>query len=177
MSVLIAILLALITLVILIVVIGYNTPKIIIVDVSKTFDHSADKIFLKMGNFREFVQWSPWAVKDPNIKQQFIGEPFTVGSTYLWEGNRSVGSGSLRIEHIEANERIDFTLNFGPQGDVKTSFILVEQANQTMVTWHFESDMGSNPFYRFFGNMMRGYLKKDFAQGLNNLTHLLASND
>ena len=177
MSVLFAILLALLTLILIITIVGFVSPRNILVDVTKEIDYPADQIFQKMGDFREFVKWSPWAVKDPNIYQEFNGEPFTVGSTYVWSGNRSVGSGSLKIDHIEANERIDYILNFGPQGDVKTSFILLQQPNNTLVTWHFESDMGTNPFYRFFGNLMKGYLKKDFSKGLETLSIFMSSND
>ena len=175
MSVIIAILLGVLTILLVVVIIGYNSPKLVVVDIKKIITQPTDVVFQACGDLNEFVKWSPWSEKDPQMKQTFNGEPFSVGSSYSWVGNRSVGTGSMKIDHIEANERIDFILNFGPQGDVKTSFIFINNNGTTEMTWHFESDMGKNPFYRFFGNMMKGYLKKDFSQGLNNLERYLSS--
>lgn len=175
MSIIIAILLGILTILLIVVIIGYNSPKTVVVEVKKNINHSSDTVFQACGDFNEFIKWSPWSEKDPQMKHTLNGEPFSVGSSYSWVGNRSVGTGSMKIDHIEANERIDFTLNFGPQGDVKTSFIFKSNNGTTEMTWHFESDMGTNPFYRFFGNMMKGYLKKDFSLGLNNLERYLSS--
>ena len=177
MSIILAILLGILTIFFVVIVIGYNSPKTIILDISRKIAKPADVVFHACGDFKEFVKWSPWSEKDPSMSQSITGEPFTVGSIYTWKGNRSVGSGRMTIDHIEANERIDFTLNFGPQGDIKTYFIIESDKEFSTITWHFESEVGTNPIYRFFGNVMKGYLKKNFSKGLDNLEHYLSAHE
>jgi uncharacterized protein YndB with AHSA1/START domain len=177
MSIILAILLGILTILVVVIVIGYNSPKTIILDISRKITKPADVVFQACGDFKEFVKWNPWSEKDPSMSQSITGEPFTVGSIYTWQGNRSVGSGRMAIDHIEANERIDFTLSFGTQNNVKTSFIITADNDSSIITWHFESEMGSNPIYRFFGNVMKGYLTKDFSKGLDNLEHYLSAHE
>lgn len=177
MSIILAILLGILTIFFVVIVIGYSSPMLIDLDITRKITKPADRIFHACGDFQEFVKWSPWSEKDPSMSKSITGEPFTVGSNYSWKGNRSVGSGRMTIDHIEANERIDFTLNFGSQENVKTSFIFKPDNGDTIVTWHFESDMGSNPIYRFFGKIMKGYLKKDFTKGLDNLDRYLSAHE
>jgi carbon monoxide dehydrogenase subunit G len=129
----------------------------------------AKDIFALIGNFEEFVKWSPWSVKDPNMEMKFEGEKFSVGHKYSWKGNKTVGTGYMEIDHIEANQRIDINLSFGQRGDSKTSFILEPVDNGTLVRWTFETDLGGNITFRFMGPLMKKFLGKDFREGLQNL--------
>jgi hypothetical protein len=125
-------------------------------------------IFSQIGDFKHFVKWSPWSAKDPLMKTTFEGEKFSVGHKYSWEGNRKVGTGSMEISHIEANQRIDIDLKFGQRGDSKTSFILEPNSKGTLVRWTFQSDLGGNMTFRIMGPIMKKFLGKDFRDGLQN---------
>ncbi len=152
-------------------VIGYFIDREVKHEENLVIKADAKDIFALIGNFEEFVKWSPWTAKDPTMKMQFEGERFSVGHKYSWVGNKKVGRGSMEIDHIEANERIDIILSFGQRGDSKTSFILEPVENGTLVRWTFETDLGGNMTFRFMGPLMKKFLGKDFREGLQNLNN------
>lgn len=156
-------------------VIGFFIDRIVKHEENILIPSDAKDIFAQIGNFKEFVKWSPWSVKDPNMEMKFEGEKFSVGHKYSWKGNKTVGTGYMEIDHIEANQRIDINLSFGQRGDSKTSFILEPNENGTLVRWTFETDLGSNVTFRFMGPLMKKFLGKDFRNGLLNLKNRLKS--
>ena len=92
------------------------------------------------------------------------------GSLYRWKGNRQVGNGSMEIIHLEANERVEMELRFGPGRPAKATFQLIKKENSTQVIWSLESNLGSNPFTRVIGRMMGKIIRKDFKVGLERLS-------
>ncbi|MBC7863247.1 MAG: SRPBCC family protein, partial [Bacteroidia bacterium] len=73
---------------------------------------SPEVVSSTMGDYKFFVEkWSPWTEKDPNAKITYTGDPKTVGHKYTWEGNDSVGSGSMTVDSISAN-RVVTALEF-----------------------------------------------------------------
>lgn len=130
-------------------------------------------VFDEVVDFENFVTWNPWSMKDPTIKQWFEGEKISVGSKYLWHGNKQVGKGYMEITHIEANESVDMDLNFGPSGSAKCGFILVPKDGGTQLTWYFDSAMGNFPLKRIIGVLMDKFIGKDYSQGLENLAKKL----
>ena len=155
--------------------IGFFIDRIVEHEESLIIHADAKDIFLLIGNFEEFVKWSPWTAKDPSMEMRFEGEKFSVGHKYSWKGHKKVGTGSMEINHIEANHRIDIDLSFGQRGDSKTSFILEPSENSTLVRWTFETDLGGNLTFRFMGPLMKKFLGKDFRDGLQNLKNRLNS--
>jgi carbon monoxide dehydrogenase subunit G len=174
MSILIYFFLGLITFVIIVAIIGYMSPSTVHLEVSKKINAAPDVIFQEVGDFENFVTWSPWSAKDPNMKQQFEGEKLSVGSKYSWSGNKQVGKGSLEIVHIEANRVVVYDMMFGQGKNItKCTFKLEPTNGETNVSWIMDADMGNNPFSRFMGRMMAKFVTKDFNEGLNNLSNKL----
>ncbi len=160
----------LVGLLLLLLIFGYFSPAKFHIEESTLVNADLQTTFMQMADFENFVTWSPWSRKDPNMQQWFEGEKMSVGHKYIWQGNNKVGKGYMVITHIEANERIDIDLNFGPQGLAKCGFMLESNNNTTKVTWCFDTDMGNNPFKRLFGRIMAGLIRKDYAEGLSNLS-------
>ncbi len=169
MSILIYFLLGAITFFILLIIIGLLSPRIIKVERKIEVAGHPDEVFDQVSNFQEFVQWNPWTLKDPNIQQEFIGSPGEIGAKYTWQGNKQVGKGSMQITEIKKPNHVEMDLNFGPRGNAKCGFNLVEKGNGTEVTWYFLSDIGKNPLSRVMGRMMDRFIGKDYEQGLKNL--------
>jgi hypothetical protein len=169
MSYLLIFFLGLFTFVGILAIIGWLSPKEIHVESSRHIKADVDKIFVQMADFENFVKWNPWAFKDPNMTNKFEGEKMSFGSKYSWKGNRHVGTGSIEIIHIEANKRLEMELKFGPGRPAKAAFILIPDQHGTSVTWSLDSNMGSNPFSRVVGRMMKKYITKDFDFGLKRL--------
>lgn len=149
---------------------GLTQPRIVKLDRSTTIKGDKATIFSEIANLRNFVTWSPWTAKDPNIKMTFKGgEDGTPGSSYVWKGNNKVGEGSMTVNAIAPNDSVVLDIDFGFRGQAKATFTLEEQGDQTKVTWAFESDMGGNPIVRCGQPVMRSIIGKDFSKGLNNL--------
>jgi len=155
--------------------IGLFSPKQIRLEVEKDIAADADQIFVQIADFENFVTWNPWSLKDPNIRNEFEGEKMSYGAIYRWKGNRQVGNGSMEIIHLEANERVEMELRFGPGRPAKAIFQLIKKENGTHVIWSLESNLGSNPFTRVVGRMMGKIIRKDFTLGLERLSAKLSA--
>jgi hypothetical protein len=173
MSVFIIIFIVLTAIVVLLTIVGLRMPKIVQVEESILLNSDPAEVFIQVCDFENFVKWSPWTDKDPDMKMTFEGERMTPGSSYKWQGNRKVGSGTMEIIHIEVNRKVDFNLTFGNRPVSKAGFILEPHDGQTKLTWYLETDMGPNPISRVMGPMMKQFIGKDFRTGLNNLNTLL----
>lgn len=160
----------LLVLLVVITILGLRAKDTLSINESILLNTDRQTIFIEVAAFENFVTWNPWTTKDPAIQQTFEGEPMSVGSKYIWSGSRKVGSGSMEITHIEANERVDMLLRFGHQDNpAKTWFALTDEGKQVKLTWSFEMELGKNPLWRFFAQIMKGLIKKDYVKGLNNL--------
>ena len=143
---------------------GLMQPRIIKLDRSITVKGSKDTIFPEIANLRNFVTWSPWSAKDPNIKMTFKGNDGTPGSSYVWKGNNKVGEGSMTLNAVQPNDTAVLDIDFGFRGKAQATFTLEEQGDQTKVTWALESDMGSNPLVRCGVPAMKRIIGKDFRK-------------
>jgi uncharacterized protein YndB with AHSA1/START domain len=129
-----------------------------------------ERIFPLISDFRAWAAWSPWEKKDPNLKRTFSGAESGVGAVYAWEGDKNVGTGSMRIVEADAPGKVglklDFIKPFEAHNDVV--FALQPQAPgaATNVTWTMT---GPVPFFakiiHVFFNMDR-MVGGDFEAGL-----------
>jgi hypothetical protein len=176
MSILIYFILGLITFVLIIAIIGFLSPGSVHLQVSRKINAGPEDIFAEVGDFENFITWSPWSAKDPKMTHRFEGERLSVGSKYSWKGNKQVGTGSLEITHIEANRIVVYDMIFGQGANTtKCAFKLEPEADGTTISWIMDSEMGRNPFSRFMGRIMTKFVTKDFNEGLNNLSNKLAN--
>jgi hypothetical protein len=58
-------------------------------------------------------------------------------------------------------------------GTAMASFILVEDAGKTTITWDLDTDMGNKPIGRYMGLMMDKWVSGDYDKGLSNLKALV----
>ncbi|MFN5911142.1 MAG: SRPBCC family protein [Bacteroidota bacterium] len=172
MDIFLIILIILLILATMITAVGYAMSPKINFSESIVIHKSADEIYKYIADFEEFVKWSPWSEKDPEMVQNFEGECMSFGHKYIWKGNSKVGTGSMEITHLEVNRKVDILLNFGNRGNSQTSFILHPDNGTTRVEWVFDTDLGKSPASRLFGPLMRKFIRKDFQHGLQNLKRL-----
>lgn len=169
-----AVLLAFFLLFAIVAIYGFTQPSEVYVACSQVLHVKPEEVFPSMGDFREFILWSPWSVKDPQMEHRITGEPFEVGTKYTWKGNRQVGNGSLEIMHIEANRIVDMALVFG-QREALIRFCIEPLNGGCKVIWSMTSNMGNNPFARAFGPLMRKFVSQDYQLGLRNLEKHIAT--
>ena len=118
-------------------------------------------------------QWSAYEHKDPAMARSYGGAASGKGATYAWEGNRSIGKGSMEITEVSPNKvtiKLDFEKPMTAHNVAE--FALAPNGAGTEVTWTM---YGPTPFIgkvmHVFFNMDR-MVGDDFAAGLASLKTL-----
>ena len=159
-----------------IVILAFVAPKTFEIHKSIVIDRPYTGVFDYLRHIKNQYHWSPWKEKDPNMKQEFIGEDGAIGFIAKWEGNSEVGVGEQEITNIVKNDRIEAILRFyKPWKSTYRAITKVEDLGsmQTKVTWGFfgENKFPANVFMLFYN--MDKVVGKDFEKGLNKLKKLL----
>lgn len=136
-----------------------------------TVNAPAPVLFAQVNDFHHWSGWSPWAKRDPAMKQRYEGAPAGVGAVYSWAGNSEVGEGRMSITESRPNELIRIKLEFlEPFAATNTAeFTFTLQGGQTQVTW---SMSGENNFTAKAFNLIMNMDKLvggDFEKGLKQL--------
>jgi len=94
-------------------------------------------VFAQVNDLRSWKAWSPWARRDPAMRETFEGPPAGAGAVFRWAGNREVGEGSLTITESRPAElvriRLDFLEPFA--GTSAAEFTFRAEGSGTVVTW------------------------------------------
>jgi len=138
----------------------------------RTLGAPADRIYLLLENFQQWLRWSPWENLDPDLKRAYSGPESGVGSEYAWSGNRKAGAGKMEITKAEQDRLVEIALDF--EKPFKSSNTTTFELNpvgddQTEVVWTM---VGPRPFFmKMFGFVinMEKIVGKDFERGLQQL--------
>jgi len=169
-------LLAVVTLIVLLAVIGFFLPSKYHVERNVTVNAKPEAIFPYLNNLKSWPDWTAWTTKRyPDMKTNFSGPEAGVGATYNWEG-QSVGTGSLKLTKSDPNTGIEYDLDFDNGKYLsKGSIKMQPSGNGVNVIWSNEGDLGMNPINRYFGLMMDRFMAPDFEEGLKNLKQKVES--
>lgn len=138
---------------------------------SATFAAPAAAVFAQVNDLHKWEAWSPWAKRDPQMKQTYDGTPAGVGAITAWVGNQEVGEGRMTITESRADEMIRIKLEFFKPFTANNTaeFEFKPEGNQTTVAW---SMSGRNNFMAkavgLFMNMDK-MIGGDFEKGLANM--------
>ena len=112
---------------------------------SATFAAPAPAVFAQVNELKKWEAWSPWAKKDPQMKQAYEGPPAGTGAVTSWQGNKDVGEGRMTIVESRAGELIRIKLEFFKPFAATNSaqFTFKEHGGRTAVIW---SMSGQNNF-------------------------------
>jgi hypothetical protein len=112
---------------------------------SATIAAPAPAVFVHVNELRNWQAWSPWAKKDPQMKQTYEGPPAGTGAVTSWVGNKDVGEGRMTIVESRPAELIRFKLEFLEPFAATNSaeFTFKEQGGRTEVNWRMS---GQNNF-------------------------------
>lgn len=162
----------------LFILVAILAPKQFSVSRSIEINKSLPEVFQYLKYIKNQDNWSPWKLKDPDMKQEFVGTDGEVGFISKWVGNKEVGTGEQEIMRITENESIEAELRFfKPWKSVSNAKTSVKKSSNVMtkVTWGFsgESKPPSNVFFLFFN--MDKTVGKDFEEGLAMLKKILES--
>ena len=153
--------------VVVVLILAAMKPDSFQVQRSITIDAPPERIQPLIADFRAWGAWSPWEKKDPTMKRSFSGAERGAGSRYAWDGNKTVGRGSMEIVEAAPSRvaiKLDFLAPFEAHNDAV--FALQPQGQMTNVVWTMT---GPTPFFakiiHVFMNMDR-MVGGDFEAGL-----------
>lgn len=161
----------------LIILLILIAPKNYDVNRSIVINRTRAEVFNYLKMVKNQDEWSPWKKKDPNMKQEFVGEDGTIGFVSKWEGNKDIGVGEQEIKRIVENERLETELRFyKPWKSQSDAYMAVaDEGSGTKVTWGFSGKhkVPVNVMMMFMN--MDKMVGKDFDEGLTELKKLMES--
>lgn len=166
-----AVCLIMLTPVVVVLAIAASKPDVLHIERSASIKAAPDKLFALLSDFHQWIKWSPFDEKDPNLKRTFSGAEKGKGAMYEWNGNSDVGSGQMEIVEAKEPSEVKVNLHFVKpfEGSNVARFTLVPEGDATKVTWSMD---GPNPF---MSKLMQVFINmdqmcgKDFEKGLANL--------
>jgi hypothetical protein len=137
----------------------------------------APAVFVQVNELRKWPAWSPWAKKDPQMKQTYQGPTAGTGAVTAWQGNKDVGEGRMTIVESRPAELIRFKLEFLEPFAATNSaeFTFKPEGGGTRVTWTMQGQsnfIGKALHLAFDFDKMIG---ADFEQGLAGIKRIVES--
>lgn len=168
----------LLILLILFAVIGLLLPSSAQVERSLDIRATPAQLFSQINDLRAFHTWSPWAGRNPQAEYSFSGPERGVGARMRWHTPDQPNSdGSMEIINSIPDREVQARLGFSRQGFARLTFVLDPQgADNTRITWRFQSEFGWNLFARYVGLMLDQAIGRSFDQGLHTLQQHVEQN-
>jgi hypothetical protein len=157
--------------IVVVLLLAARKPDTFQVKRSATINAPPERIYPLIADFHRWREWSPYETKDPNMKRTYGAVASGKGATYGWDGDKTIGSGSMEITAADAPGKValklDFTRPFEAHNTV--DFTLAPQGDASVVTWDMR---GPAPFFakiiHVFFNMDK-MVGGDFEAGLAKL--------
>jgi hypothetical protein len=172
MKVLKKILIAILALAVVVLVIGFFSPRNVNVERSISINAPSESIFEEINSLRAMNAWEPWAKIDPEgTEYTYEGSDAGVGSTVSWVSEHpDVGTGTQKIIESLNNEKVRTELYFGGSDAPSYADLIISSNGEgSNVVWTLKIDMGSNPVGKLFGFFMDGMIGSSYEEGLQNL--------
>ena len=164
-----AIVIIVVVLVLVVVGVSLPLPSKVHVERSIVIGASAQEIFDRVNDLKQWDEWSPWHAMEPDATYEYSGPEAGVGAKSVWKGEK-VGEGSQEITLSEPYSRIETRLEFKDQAHpAAAAWLFEEEEGTTKVTWSFDGDMGKNPIGKIFGLLMDSMLGPQYVEGLEKL--------
>ena len=84
----------------LFIILTLVAPKTFNVSRSIVINKPLPEVFEYLKYIKNQDNWSPWKLKDPDMKQEFVGTDGEIGFVSKWVGNKEVGTGEQEIINI-----------------------------------------------------------------------------
>jgi hypothetical protein len=118
-------------------------PKSISVTNTQFIQASKQDVFDQIRYLKNFPNWSPFKVQDPEQKSHVTGNDGEVGATFHWEGVKEKSVGSQTITAISGNDKLTLTCNITVpfQSNPVFEYTLVEKNGGVELTQNFYTQM------------------------------------
>jgi len=134
------------------------------VERSTIINKPIEKVRDSLRDFKQWPQWSPWLIMEPDATLTYSDRQGQVGANYGWSGVL-VGAGSMELMEVHDNTlkmQLTFVKPFKSRAD--DSFVLETTEEGTKVTWSMD---GHLPFFMFWmTGKMKSLIGMDYDRGL-----------
>lgn len=167
--------LGLVVLIGILAAVALGLPSHVTVTRSKSISAPESVVFPYLNNLHQFSEWSPWAVRDPQLAVSYSGPQEGKGAKIQWTSKvPSIGTGTMEIVESEPNRNIDLAVNFnGLEGT--GGYAIVPDGSGSKVTWSFGFDSGTSPLKRWKALMIDGFVGAEYQTGLDRLEEKIES--
>jgi len=177
MKILFIILIALLSLVAILLLVGLFMKKEYHVAREILINRSKQSVFEYIKLLKNQNKYSVWATMDVNMKTEFTGTDGTAGFVSAWDSQeKNVGKGEQEILKVVEGERVDYEIRFiKPFESTSTASIATVSVNdnQTKVTWAFTGKMKYPMNLMLLFMNMEKMIGNDLDKGLKNLKVIL----
>ncbi|MEM0968192.1 MAG: SRPBCC family protein, partial [Verrucomicrobiota bacterium] len=137
---------------------GYSLERSTIIDLPPR------EVYDVVQNLKEWREWSPWLLIEPDAEVTFEGEGRAIGDAYSWKGE-VVGEGTMTHREAEEFRRLVLALSFVKpfKSSAEVTFFFEPEAGgeETRVRWQME---GTIP--HAMRSMMTTMIGRDYERGL-----------
>ena len=158
----------LLSILLIVVVVGYLQPSSIHVKAERLIKAPTCVVFDHVNDLEKRVLWSPWVNQDTTMKITWSETRKGLGGSYSWT-SQAMGEGTITYTDVVENEKVVADLQFGSQGTGVGTFIFNEVEDGVQVTWEMVSELGNNPFNRLLGIFIKIGVNQSFIAGLESL--------
>lgn len=132
---------------------------------------SADAVFARIDDLRQFNSWNPFAAADPGVKIVYSGQSRGIGAAYEWDSAGKSGKGRMTVVESQAPRTVVMRLEFmRPMVATNTAvFSVASDGPVTNVSWAMTGCSGF--LHKLFGTFfsMDKMVGGEFAKGLASL--------
>jgi uncharacterized protein YndB with AHSA1/START domain len=154
-----------------ILILAATKPDRLLVQRAISIKAPPERIFSLISDFHQWVAWSPYEEKDPDMKRTYEGAASGKGAVYAWNGDKNVGSGRMEILEASAPQKVVIKLDFFTpfEGHNTAEFTMLPQGDGTHVTWlmHGPANFMSRLIQVFIN--LDNMIGRDFEAGLARL--------
>lgn len=125
------------------VILSLVAPKRITVSQTQFIKASRQQVYDQLRLMKNFPNWSPFRLQDPEQKYSISGEDGTVGATFNWEGVRETSKGSQKVVGLRENEwvKIQCYITAPFQSQPSFTYHLTEKDGGVELVQEFAADM------------------------------------
>ncbi|MGV1014284.1 MAG: SRPBCC family protein [Methyloceanibacter sp.] len=156
-------------LVVILAGVAIGLPSHVNVSRSVVINAPESAVYPYLNTMRNFSDWSPWRIRDPNLQMTFSGPAQGKGAHVDWVSEvKAIGTGSLEIADGDPNRNIDLVANInGVEGT--SNYTITPAGSGSRLTWSFSYDTGVSPLKRWRGAMLDGLIGPEYNAGLQKL--------
>ena len=152
-----------------------SRPDAFRIERSQRIRGSADAVFARINDLREFNTWNPFAATDPSAKLVYTGQSRGTGAAYEWDSSGKAGKGRMTVVESQSPRRIVMRLEFmKPFVATNTAeFAISSEGAVTNVSWAMTGTCGF--VHKLCGLVFNSdkMVGGEFAKGLASLKRLV----